>query len=86
VLTVRTPDILVGLSTSTLNFEVFERYLLPMLISYLLGGSSTIVPAVIWFPGGTYLISTPLIQYYNTQFLGDVSYQSSSETQTRAEH
>ncbi|MAD87367.1 MAG: hypothetical protein CL912_30785 [Deltaproteobacteria bacterium] len=39
----------------------------------ILGGSSTVVPAVIWFPSGTYLISTPLIQYYNTQFLGDVS-------------
>ena len=36
-------------------------------------GSSTIYPAVIWFPAGTYLVSTPIIQYYNTQFLGDVS-------------
>ncbi|KAH1335252.1 hypothetical protein KXX14_008588 [Aspergillus fumigatus] len=34
-------------------------------------GSSTIYPAVIWFPAGTYLVSTPIIQYYNTQFLGD---------------
>ncbi|KAH2526848.1 hypothetical protein KXW97_002492, partial [Aspergillus fumigatus] len=31
----------------------------------------TIYPAVIWFPAGTYLVSTPIIQYYNTQFLGD---------------
>ncbi|KAK2750071.1 hypothetical protein FQN57_004563 [Myotisia sp. PD_48] len=34
-------------------------------------GSSTIYPAVIWFPGGTYLVSTSIIQYYNTQFIGD---------------
>ncbi|GFF99898.1 hypothetical protein IFM53868_10509 [Aspergillus udagawae] len=34
-------------------------------------GSSTIYPAMIWFPAGTYLVSTPIIQYYNTQFLGD---------------
>lgn len=37
-------------------------------------GSSTIYPAVIWFPAGTYLVSTSIIQYYNTQFLGDVSH------------
>lgn len=35
-------------------------------------GSSTIYPAVIWFPAGTYLVSGSIIQYYNTQFLGDV--------------
>lgn len=35
-------------------------------------GSSTIYPAVIWFPAGTYLVSSSIIQYYNTQFLGDV--------------
>ncbi|PTB47605.1 carbohydrate-binding module family 50 protein [Trichoderma harzianum CBS 226.95] len=34
-------------------------------------GSSTIFPAVVYFPPGTYLISTPIIQYYNTQLLGD---------------
>ncbi|KAL3954473.1 hypothetical protein ACCO45_010036 [Purpureocillium lilacinum] len=34
-------------------------------------GSSTIVPAVVYFPPGTYLISSPIIQYYNTEFLGD---------------
>ncbi|GME48353.1 hypothetical protein CDV56_101071 [Neofusicoccum parvum] len=34
-------------------------------------GSSTIYPAVVWFPGGTYLVSSSIIQYYNTQFLGD---------------
>ncbi|OBT82398.1 hypothetical protein VE02_09582 [Pseudogymnoascus sp. 03VT05] len=34
-------------------------------------GSSTIYPAVVWFPSGTYLISSSIIQYYNTQFLGD---------------
>jgi hypothetical protein len=34
-------------------------------------GSSTTTPAVVWFPSGTYLVSSPIIQYYNTQFLGD---------------
>lgn len=36
-------------------------------------GTSTVVPAVVYFPAGTYLVSSPIIQYYNTQFLGDVS-------------
>lgn len=35
--------------------------------------SSTITPAVVYFPPGTYLVSGSIIQYYNTQFLGDVS-------------
>ncbi|OGM39526.1 hypothetical protein ABOM_012090 [Aspergillus bombycis] len=34
-------------------------------------GSSTIYPAVVFFPPGTYLVSSSIIQYYNTQFLGD---------------
>ncbi|RLL97668.1 hypothetical protein CFD26_105896 [Aspergillus turcosus] len=34
-------------------------------------GSSTRYPAVVWFPGGTYLVSSSIIQYYNTQFIGD---------------
>ncbi|RPA79578.1 pectin lyase-like protein [Ascobolus immersus RN42] len=34
-------------------------------------GSSTIHPAVVYFPPGTYLVSSSIIQYYNTQFLGD---------------
>ncbi|GAT20988.1 hypothetical protein RIB2604_00900080 [Aspergillus luchuensis] len=33
--------------------------------------SSTRYPAVVWFPSGTYLVSSPVIQYYNTQLLGD---------------
>ncbi|KAM6526030.1 hypothetical protein FSOLCH5_002161 [Fusarium solani] len=33
--------------------------------------SSTISPAVVYFPPGTYLVSGSIIQYYNTQFLGD---------------
>lgn len=33
--------------------------------------SSTTTPALIYFPPGTYLISTPIIQYYYTQFVGD---------------
>lgn len=35
-------------------------------------GSSTIYPAVVYFPPGDYLVSSPIIQYFNTQILGDV--------------
>ncbi|RYP21256.1 hypothetical protein DL767_009308 [Monosporascus sp. MG133] len=34
-------------------------------------GSSTVYPAVVYFPPGTYLVSSPIIQYFNTEFLGD---------------
>ncbi|KAF4153480.1 hypothetical protein CNMCM6069_000690 [Aspergillus lentulus] len=34
-------------------------------------GSSTIYPAFIYFPSGTYLVSSPIIQYYNTEFYGN---------------
>ncbi|KAJ9154856.1 LysM domain-containingprotein [Pleurostoma richardsiae] len=34
-------------------------------------GSSTAYPAVIYFPSGTYLLTDSLIQYYNTQLLGN---------------
>ncbi|KAI9814260.1 MAG: hypothetical protein M1827_003426 [Pycnora praestabilis] len=33
--------------------------------------SSTVTPALIYFPPGTYLISAPIIQFYYTQFVGD---------------
>ena len=33
--------------------------------------SSTVVPALVYFPAGTYLISRPIVQYYFTQFVGD---------------
>lgn len=33
--------------------------------------SSTITPALVYFPPGTYLISAPLVQLYYTQFVGD---------------
>ena len=33
--------------------------------------SSTVVPAQVYFPAGTYLISKPIIQYYFTQMVGD---------------
>lgn len=36
-------------------------------------GSSTIYPAVVYFPPGTYLVSSPIVQYFNTEFLGNVS-------------
>ncbi|KAK4565490.1 hypothetical protein LTR86_004107 [Recurvomyces mirabilis] len=35
--------------------------------------SQTTTPAIIFFPPGNYLISTPLIQYYYTQFIGDAN-------------
>ncbi|OOF92665.1 glycoside hydrolase family 55 protein, partial [Aspergillus carbonarius ITEM 5010] len=34
-------------------------------------GSTSILGAVVYFPPGTYLISTPIIQYYYTQFVGN---------------
>ncbi|EFX00554.1 glycoside hydrolase family 55 protein [Grosmannia clavigera kw1407] len=33
--------------------------------------SSTTAPALVYFPPGTYLVSTPIIQYYYTQLVGD---------------
>ncbi|KAE9406729.1 exo-beta-1,3-glucanase [Gymnopus androsaceus JB14] len=33
--------------------------------------SSTITPAVIYFPSGTYVISSPIIAYYYSQLIGD---------------
>jgi len=33
--------------------------------------SSTITPALVYFPPGTYIVSSPIIQYYYTQFVGD---------------
>ena len=33
--------------------------------------SSTTTPAIVYFPPGTYIVSTPIIQYYYTQFIGD---------------
>lgn len=33
--------------------------------------SSSVSGALIYFPPGTYLVSTPIIQYYYTQFVGD---------------
>ncbi|KAJ7818674.1 exo-beta-1,3-glucanase [Mycena olivaceomarginata] len=36
--------------------------------------SSTITPAVVFFPHGKYLISTPVIAWYYTQLIGDARY------------
>ncbi|EPS25377.1 putative exo-beta-1,3-glucanase [Penicillium oxalicum 114-2] len=33
--------------------------------------SSTITPALVYFPPGTYVVSKPIIQYYYTQIVGD---------------
>lgn len=33
--------------------------------------SSTLTPAVVYFPAGTYLISSPIIDYYYTQLIGN---------------
>ena len=33
--------------------------------------SSTVTPALVYFPPGTYLISKPIIQFYYSQFVGD---------------
>ena len=33
--------------------------------------SSTVTPALVYFPPGTYLVSTPILQYYYTQLIGD---------------
>ncbi|TDL27296.1 exo-beta-1,3-glucanase [Rickenella mellea] len=33
--------------------------------------SSTVTPAIVYFPYGTYLISSPIIAYYYTQIIGD---------------
>jgi glucan 1,3-beta-glucosidase len=35
--------------------------------------SSTVTPALIYFPPGTYMVSKPLNQYYYTQMIGDLS-------------
>ncbi|KAF8448258.1 pectate lyase superfamily protein-domain-containing protein [Kalaharituber pfeilii] len=34
-------------------------------------GSSTTKPAVVYFPGGTYLVSSSIEMYYNTQLIGN---------------
>lgn len=36
-------------------------------------GSSTVHPALVYFPSGRYLVSSTLIMYYNTQIVGNVS-------------
>lgn len=33
--------------------------------------SSTLTPALVYFPPGTYIVSRPIIQYYYTQLVGD---------------
>ncbi|KAL8823456.1 MAG: hypothetical protein Q9191_005841 [Dirinaria sp. TL-2023a] len=33
--------------------------------------SSTVTPAIVYFPAGTYVVSKPIVQLYYTQFIGD---------------
>ncbi|KAK3082229.1 hypothetical protein LTS18_010646 [Coniosporium uncinatum] len=35
--------------------------------------SSTVTPALVYFPPGTYVVSKPIIQYYYTQLVGDAT-------------
>lgn len=35
--------------------------------------STTITPAIVYFPAGTYMVSKPLNQYYYTQMIGDAT-------------
>ncbi|KFY58712.1 hypothetical protein V497_04688 [Pseudogymnoascus sp. VKM F-4516 (FW-969)] len=35
--------------------------------------STTVTPAMIYFPAGTYMVSKPLLQYYYTQMIGDAN-------------
>ncbi|KAI9844659.1 MAG: hypothetical protein M1838_002078 [Thelocarpon superellum] len=35
--------------------------------------SSTTTPALVYFPAGTYLVSTPIVQFYYTQLVGDAT-------------
>ncbi|KJZ74920.1 hypothetical protein HIM_05651 [Hirsutella minnesotensis 3608] len=35
--------------------------------------SSTVSPAIVYFPPGTYIVSKPIIPYYYTQLIGDVN-------------
>ena len=37
-------------------------------------GSSTISPAIVYFPPGTYLVTRPLLQFYFTQFIGKLRF------------
>lgn len=36
-------------------------------------GQSTRLGAIVYFPSGNYLVSSPIIQYYYTQFIGDAN-------------
>ncbi|KAK8070332.1 glycoside hydrolase family 55 protein [Apiospora phragmitis] len=36
-------------------------------------GASTVKPAIVYFPDGTYLVSSPLKSHYNTQMIGNVN-------------
>ncbi|KAK8189827.1 pectate lyase superfamily protein-domain-containing protein [Phyllosticta capitalensis] len=35
--------------------------------------STTVTPAIIYFPAGTYVVSKPIVQYYYTQIIGDAT-------------
>jgi glucan 1,3-beta-glucosidase len=35
--------------------------------------SSTVTPAIVYFPAGTYIIGNPIIMYYYTQIIGNAN-------------
>ncbi|KAL1641801.1 hypothetical protein SLS58_005841 [Diplodia intermedia] len=35
--------------------------------------SSTVTPALVYFPPGTYMVTKPIVQYYYTQLVGDIT-------------
>lgn len=43
-------------------------------------GSSSVKPAVVYFPSGTYLVSSSILAYYNTQLIGNVCWAQSTCT------
>ncbi|KAI8248970.1 Glucan 1,3-beta-glucosidase [Colletotrichum sp. SAR 10_77] len=38
-------------------------------------GASTVKPAIVYFPSGTYLVSTLIIAYYDTQMIGNANFR-----------
>ena len=43
-------------------------------------GGSTIYPATVYFPPGNYIVTGSIIQYFNTELLGNVGFTISIPT------